>query len=203
MTKTTDEQIAQIHREFHSMMNGPVSQSMREKGLKYKVIFGVELPRLQEFAATLPHTRELSQALWKENIRESRIIAPMIMPTEEFCPEMADIWLDQTNYSEEVQCCVMFLYQRLPYAAQKAFEWMANDRPMFQVCGFQLIARLFAGGSEPSPDGEEEFLDQAAAALASEDFHVRKAAHTAILKFMDLNLRCERRGDNLLTAAGL
>lgn len=203
MTKTTEEQIIQIHREFHSMMNGPVSQSMREKGLKYKVIFGVELPRLMAFAATLPHTRELAQALWKENIRESRIIAPMLMPTEEFCPEMADIWLEQANYAEEVQCCVMYLFQRLPYAPQKAFEWMADERPTFQMCGFQLIARLFANGTEATPRGEEEFLDQAAAALRSEDFHVRKAAHTAVLKFMDINLRCERRGDSLLTDAGL
>ena len=203
MTKNIEEQIAQIHREFRSMMNGPISQSMREKGLRYKVIFGVELPRLAAFAETLPHTRELAQTLWKENIRESRIIAPMLMPTEEFCPEMADIWLEQTKYAEEAQCCVMYLYQRLPYAPQKAFEWMADERPTFQMCGFQLIARLFANGTEASPRGEEEFLDQAAAALRSEDFHVRKAAHTAVLKFMDINLRCERRGDSLLTAAGL
>ena len=73
MTKNIEEQIAQIHREFRSMMNGPISQSMREKGLRYKVIFGVELPRLAAFAETLPHTRELAQTLWKENIRESRV----------------------------------------------------------------------------------------------------------------------------------
>ena len=32
MTKNIEEQIAQIHREFRSMMNGPISQSVREKG---------------------------------------------------------------------------------------------------------------------------------------------------------------------------
>ena len=39
-----------IKRSLRGVMNGPVSASMRDKGLAYKVIFGVELPRLQQMA---------------------------------------------------------------------------------------------------------------------------------------------------------
>ena len=42
----TAEQLREIKRALRGMMNGVVSASMREKGLTYKVNFGVELPRL-------------------------------------------------------------------------------------------------------------------------------------------------------------
>ena len=77
-------QVRFVKRSLHGMMNGPVSASMREKGLTYKVNFGVELPRLREFATSLPHTYELASALWKEDIRECRILAGLLMPAEKF-----------------------------------------------------------------------------------------------------------------------
>ena len=42
----TKEQIKEIKKQFRLFMNGVVSQSMREKGLEYKINFGIELPRL-------------------------------------------------------------------------------------------------------------------------------------------------------------
>ena len=45
------EQIREIKQQLRSLMNGAASASMREKGLNYKVNFGVELPRLKQLAA--------------------------------------------------------------------------------------------------------------------------------------------------------
>ena len=57
------EQVRHIKRSLRGVMNGPVSASMREKGLTYKVNFGVELPRLQQMAQEMPHTYELAARL--------------------------------------------------------------------------------------------------------------------------------------------
>ena len=40
------EQLKDIKTQLRLSMNGAVSQSMREKGLLYKLNFGVELPRM-------------------------------------------------------------------------------------------------------------------------------------------------------------
>ena len=37
MTEETHEKLKAIKQSFRSMMNGPVSQSMREKGSDYKI----------------------------------------------------------------------------------------------------------------------------------------------------------------------
>ena len=44
------ETIKDIKGQFRLFMNGVASQSMREKGLDYKLNFGIELPRLKEIA---------------------------------------------------------------------------------------------------------------------------------------------------------
>ena len=45
------EQLKDIKTQLRLSMNGVVSQSMREKGLNYKLNFGVELPRIKSIAA--------------------------------------------------------------------------------------------------------------------------------------------------------
>ena len=61
---TTD--VNDIKKELLSMMNGPLSQSLREKGVGHRVIFGVELPRLQSFSEEIEHSYTLALALWHE-----------------------------------------------------------------------------------------------------------------------------------------
>ena len=73
---TIDEQLRDIKKEFRSCMNGVLSAKMREAGMPYKVIFGVEYPRLVSIAQEFSPDRILAQTLWNENIRESKILAP-------------------------------------------------------------------------------------------------------------------------------
>ncbi len=192
------EQIRAVKREFRLMMNGITSQSMREKGLTYRTNFGVELPRLKVFSEELPHTTELAAALWKEQVRECRLLAPMLMPVTDFEEDMADLWVEQMNFPEEAECVVMHLFQHLPYASQKAFEWIAREEVMPQLCGWQLFGRLFSKGATLSPRDTEEWRDQVVAALASEHFIVKQAAYRALLKYMDLGECEERFGEQTL-----
>ena len=177
------EIIKDIKGQFRLFMNGVVSQSMREKGLDYKLNFGIELPRLKEIAARYEKNHDVAQALWKENIRECKILAGMLQPVETFYPEIADIWVEDMRYPEIAELTCMTLFQELPYASEKAFEWMADDREYFQLCGFMLMARLLMKGNQLNERAEAEFLDQALTSLQSEELLPQKAAATALRKF--------------------
>ena len=85
------EELKNIKTQLRLSMNGVASASMREKGLSYKLNFGVELPRLKSIASTYTKDHELAQALWKENIRECKILAGLLQPVDTFSPEIADI----------------------------------------------------------------------------------------------------------------
>lgn len=188
------ETLRHIKQELRLAMNGVASARMRESGMDYKLNFGVELPRLQQIAAELPHNHELAQALWKENVRECRILAGILQPVDTFYPEIADIWVESIRVTELAQLTVMNLFARLPYAADCAFRWMADERDMFQLCGFLLAARLFMQGAELNEQAENEYLDQAATALQAENPAVQRAARASLQKYMQTGEEAARKG---------
>jgi len=187
-----EEKLKQIKQSFRQMMDGQVAQSMRDKGLQYHLNWGATLPRLREMADEYGQDYDLAIALWKENIRECKILATMIMPPDRILPEVVDIWMEQTETQEIAEQAAMNLYRHLPYAPQKAYEWIASDRPLCQLCGFHVLSRLFMNGQEPNERGINEFIDQAIAALHSPELMVRKAANNCLQRFADLGLVYER-----------
>ena len=195
MSETTlSGQLREIKRSLRGVMNGPVSASMREKGLTYKVNFGVELPRLQQMAAEWPHTYELAAALWKEDIRECRLLAGMLMPAGQFDEALAEVWVEQMRFAEEAECTVMNLFCHTPWASSKAFEWMAAEQPLRTLCGFLLMGRLLMQGLTPSARDAQELVDQAQAAMQSGNLTVARAAQNALAKYED---RCGGVTDGL------
>jgi hypothetical protein len=96
------------------------------------------LPRLRQKADELGHDYNLAIALWKEDVRECKILATMIMPPEEVLPEVIDIWMEQTTGQEIAEQAAFNLYQYLPYAPEKAYQWMASDKELYQLCDFIL-----------------------------------------------------------------
>ena len=183
MDNNIHETIKDIKSKFRLFMNGMVSQSMREKGMEHKLNFGIEYPRIKEIAAGYEPDHELAQALWKENIRECKILAGLLQPADTFYPEIADIWIEGMDYPELAEYTVMNLFQRLPYASEVVFRWMADEREMFQLCGFLLMARLLMKGERLNERAEAEFLDQACTAVEGDCGPVQKAASVALRKY--------------------
>ena len=179
----TQETIKEIKKQFRLFMNGVVSQSMREKGLDYKLNFGIELPRLKEIAAKFEKNHDVAQALWKENIRECKILAGLLQPVDTFYPEIADIWVEDMRYPEIAELTCMNLFQHMPFASEKVFHWMADEGEYFQFCGYMLMTRLLMKGQELNERAEDEFLDQALVAIQGESAMVRRAASTALRKY--------------------
>ena len=177
------ETIKEIKSKFRLFMNGMVSQSMRDRGLEYKLNFGIEYPRIKELAAGYEPNHELAQALWKENIRECKIMAGLLQPVDTFYKEIAEIWIEDMRYPELADYTVMNLFQNLPYASEVVFQWIADERLYFQLCGYLLMARLFMKGLKLNERAEAEFLDQAFTALEEDNMTLQKDAALAIRKF--------------------
>lgn len=193
--------ISLIKAELRSAMNGITSRAIRESGMTYKLSFGVELPRLRQIAAEFTPDRRLAQDLWQENIRECKMLAIMLYPIEEFDADRASLWIEglTPEQSELAQLMSMDLLSRMPDASEMAFHWMADDREMFQLCGFLVITRLLMRGAILSPDAEAEFLDQAAVTLPSSFLALRKAVTNALLRFGETSKEAERAVEKILS----
>lgn len=128
MTKEEIEsKIKELKRGFRLVMNGPASQSMREKGLDYRLNWGVPFIQLKQMAADLPHDYDFAIALWKEDIRECKILATLLMPHDKMPEEVAEIWMEQTHSQEMAEMQAFNLYQYVSYAPKLAYRWMALE----------------------------------------------------------------------------
>ena len=199
----TEKQLKEIKQSFRQMMDGKVAQSMRDKGLDYHLNWGATLPRLREKADMIGNDYDLAIALWKENIRECKILATMIMPPNEVQPEVIDIWMEQTPTQEIAEQAAFNLYQHLPFAPEKAYTWIASDKELYQLCGFHILSRLFMKGQEPNERGINEFIDQAIAALQGDSIAVRKAAMASMQRFAELGLVYQRLAKSALKTVNL
>ena len=198
-----NSQVKQIKQSFRQMMDGAVAKSMREKGLDYKLNWGATLPRLREMADEIGQNYDLAIALWKEDVRECKILATMIMPANQMLPEVADIWMEQITTQELVEQAAFNLFQYLTYAPEKAYTWMASEKELYQLCGFHILSRLFMDKREPNERGINEFIDQALAALLGESVPVKKAAMSAVQRFAELGLVYERIAKSATKQANL
>ena len=178
------EQLKDIKTQLRLSMNGAVSQSMREKGLVYKLNFGVELPRIKMIAARNEKNHDLAQALWKEDIRECKILAGLLQPVDTFYPEIADIWVESIRNMEIAELTCMNLFQHLPYAPAKSLHWIADEQEFVQTCGFLTAARLLMKKGDMEERAAGELLDQALCAVHADSYAVRNAAMLVIRKYM-------------------
>lgn len=192
MNEESHQKLMKIKRSFRLLMSGPTSQSMTQKGLGYKINWGVPFIELKKMALEYGKDYELAIELWKEDIRECKILATLIMPAEKMLPEITDIWMEQVKSQEMAEMLAFNLLQHVDYAPAIAYEWIATDKTLYEIAGFQLLARLFANGQEANERGINEFLDQAAVALQGDNMGIMHAAANCVLRFADLGEEYEK-----------
>lgn len=198
-----NEQVKEIKQSFRQIMDGSIAQSMRDKGVNYHLNWGATLPRLKEKATEIGPNYDLAIALWKENVRECKILATMIMPADKVLPEVIDIWVEQIDAIEIAEQASFNLFQHLPFAAEKAFQWLAAPDDLTQLCGYHVLSRLFMNKQEPNERGINEFIDQALVALQSQNLSLRKAAMQSVLRFSELGLMYQRLAHSAIRTIGM
>ena len=128
-----------IKHRFYAMRNGIVADTLRRAGAEYRVIFGVNLPQLKEIASDIGYDAVLARELWANvSTRESVLLAPMIMPAEEFTIDEARRWVASAPSVEAVDVLCLRLLGRMPFAAQIAEECLVSDSRLMQYAAMRL-----------------------------------------------------------------
>ena len=183
------EKAKEIKQSLRLYMNGVTAQSLREKGLNYHLNWGASLQHLQEMAQeikgdlkTNEEASELASLLWKENIRECKILATMLMPPEKFPADLAMLWVEQTPTQEIAEMAALNLYRHLPYAKDMAFQLIAQPYDMAQLQGYCILARLFTTDTPFTDSKINEFIDQAHSTFQSTIIPLKHTILNAVTK---------------------
>lgn len=164
-----------IKKELRASMNGILSARMREAGMPFKLIFGVELPRLQSIACEFPKDAALANQLWSQNIRETRLLAIMLMPPEAFTPEEANRWAKTMVTAEEAQVMAMVLLSKTKQAKEVCMAWLTAGEPLPSTCASLCLCHLLLQGIELCTKEKQVIAQRTTQMMPSANLHLKKA----------------------------
>lgn len=166
-----------IRADLRMSMNGVTAASMRAKGVGYRMNFGVDVPRLKQIAARYVPDKVLAEIMWKEDVRELKILATMLCPPVCFFKEDAYRWIwGVANQEIREQVCKN-LFQELSYANELVQEWTGSEDETIRTTGYWLFARLCIIRSDAiNRIRSEELLERAKADLKNESLLLRQSA---------------------------
>ena len=134
--------IKKIRTDLRLSMNGAVSASMRDKGVNYRMNFGVGIPRINQISEKYKQDKDLAETLWNEDVRELKILATLLYPIEQFSKELAIIWINQIKDQELREQLCKNLLQNLIFAHDLVEESTISNTDYIRTTGYWLFARL-------------------------------------------------------------
>jgi len=128
------------------MLKEMASPAHREGMLRFGIAnnkaLGVKIPMLRKLAKDLKTDHELALQLWDTDIHEARLLATMIADPKQVTEVQIDKWvLDFETWDVCDQTCGN-LFDRTPFAIEKALEYSAREEEFVKRTGFVLMAAL-------------------------------------------------------------
>lgn len=188
---SVDDDVKQIKRSFRLFMNGVASSSMRDKGLEYKINWGIPVTRLRDMAAQYAPSEALAERLWESDVRECKILATMLMPAERFSEPMALSWLSACNNQEMVEMLVFNLVQNMPGVETFVVSLLHSDEPNASLAALHLVSRLVARQNVAFMTDEVvgSFAQLVIKALNRTDAVLKHAALNSVTRYVDRELK--------------
>lgn len=198
----TSEQVKQIKRSFRLYMNGVTSTSMRQKGLDYKINWGVSQMDLRHMAEQYGKDKSLATALWQENIRECKILATLIMPAADFTVSEAMEWAATLSTVEMAETAVFNLFQHMAEAEQLSQLLLENEEKLLRICAYNLVCRLLKRNQECAQQLYAALFEKAASDLKSADRQLLHPLVNCLDYVSSTDIEVAKEATRLLKEAG-
>ena len=128
---------------------------MARFGINPKNTLGISIPFLRELAKKIGKDHELAQQLWKTKIHEARLLAGFIDDHKLITVKQMESWVKDFDSWDICDQVCSNLFDKTPYAYQKARQWTKSNKEFVRRAGFVMMACL-AVHDKKVPD--EKFL---------------------------------------------
>lgn len=107
-----EQKIKELKTMLRLRMNGETSSQMNKRNLSYTINYGVALHHIKEIAGRVTFTPEECKKLWLMNIRETMLLACILLPdSSATLDEMCD-WATKINTPDMAEQASFFLFGR-------------------------------------------------------------------------------------------
>jgi 3-methyladenine DNA glycosylase AlkD len=149
-------------------------------GIDTRNALGVTVTELRGLARRIGRDHDLAAALWQSEIHEARLLATMVDEPSSVTEAQMERWVsDLTSWDLCDQLCGN-LFDRTPYAFDKALGWSRRDEEFVKRAGFALMATSAVHRKDVSDARFEVFLPAISAQATDDRNYVKKAVSWAL-----------------------
>lgn len=193
----------EIVKKLKAQGNAKNVAGMARFGISSKNTLGVLMPALRLIAKDIKRSfvatqddrglHKLALELWKTETHEVRILAGLIDFPELVTKKQMDNWTSGFDSWDVCDQVCMNLFDKTPFAFDKAKEYSQKDKEFVKRTGFALMASLAVHDKKAKDSQFAEFFPYIVKATSDERNFVRKAVNWALRQIGKRNLKLNRQ----------
>ncbi|MEO6150586.1 MAG: DNA alkylation repair protein [Mucilaginibacter sp.] len=134
--------VAEVIQSLKKLSDPARIDGMKRYGIDTSKAIGVAIPDVRRLARSYKKDQELSLKLWATGIHEARILASIIGDPAQVTEKQMDAWTKEFNSWDVCDQVCGNLFDRTPFAVDKAFEYSKHEEEYIKRAGFVLMAEL-------------------------------------------------------------
>ncbi len=165
--------------ELHSLANPANVAGMAHFGINSTNTLGISNKELHRIAKGL-HDHQLALELWDSGVHEARFLATLVDIPSQVTREQMEDWVVDINSWDICDGVCGNLFDKTPFAVEKAREWILRDEEYVKRAGFVTMAWLAVHDKKADDSLFLEFLTLIEAHADDERNFVKKAVNWAL-----------------------
>jgi 3-methyladenine DNA glycosylase AlkD len=153
---------------------------MARFGINAERALGITVTELRALARTLGRDHGLADALWRTGVHEARMLATLVDRPQDVTEAQMEAWVRDLDSWDLCDGVCGNLFDRTPFAFDKAVEWSGREREFEKRAGFALMAWSAVHHKDVGDEHFEAFLPLIVAQATDDRPYVRKAVNWAL-----------------------
>lgn len=192
----------EVIKRLYSMENQKNVEGMERFGIKHEKNLGISVTDLRKFAKQIGRDHELALKLWNTGIRDARMVAACIEDPKTVSEEQVESWLKDIKAWDLCDHCCGHLFDKTPFAYEKALEWSKREEEFQKRAGFSIVAWLAVHDKKKDDKWFENFLYIIKIESTDSRNYVKKAVNWALRQIgkrnWDMNKKAIKTAEKIL-----
>jgi len=170
----------QVLAELHALANPDNVAGMARFGISITNTLGISMKALEPIAKRYKKDHALALQLWDSGIHEARLLACMIDDPRQVTEAQMEAWVNDFDSWDICDQACNKLFDKTPFAYQKAVEWTSYEATLVKRAGFVLMATLAVHDRKAPDQSFIDFLPIIEREAGDERNFVKKAVNWAL-----------------------
>lgn len=188
MKENVNFSVDYVIKRLKSLSNPEAIEGMARYGINPDKNLGVSIPDLRQIAREIGKNHQLANELWATGIHDARILAGMIGQPNKVTEKQMEQWVGDFDSWDVCDEVCMNLFEKLPFAYEKAVQWSGREEEFVKRAGFVLMARLAVSDKKAADEKFISFLPYIKRESADSRNYVKKAVNWALRQIGKRNI---------------